>query len=42
MDYYEKHRKVFEHIATLPPLPITETAPRSDVILRQIREEEAR
>jgi hypothetical protein len=41
-DYLSKHLAVFEEIAQLPPIPITETAPRADVILAQIREEEAR
>ena len=41
-DYLSKHLAVFEEIAQLPPLPITEASPRADVILAQIREEEAR
>ena len=42
VDYLTRRSKVFEEIAQLPPIPITETAPRTDIILAQIREEEAR
>jgi hypothetical protein len=41
-DYAAHHRRVFEELAKLPPIPISETAPRADIILAQIREEEAR
>lgn len=42
VDYLEKHKRVLERISKLPPIPITETAPRADIILAQIRAEEAR
>ena len=42
IDYVAKRKAIFERINKLPPIPITETAPRTDVILAQIREEEAR
>ncbi|MBE6470533.1 MAG: hypothetical protein Q3963_03500 [Coriobacteriaceae bacterium] len=41
-DYAARHRKAFEELAKLPPIPLSETAPRADIILAQIREEEAR
>ena len=42
VDYIAKRKATFERISKLPPIPITETAPRTDIILAQIREEEAR
>ena len=42
VDYIAKRQAIFDRISKLPPIPITETAPRSDIILAQIREEEAR
>ena len=42
VDYVSRRTRIFEEIAQLPPIPITDTAPRTDVILAQIREEEAR
>lgn len=42
VDYVAKRKAVFDRISKLPPIPITETAPRADIILAQIREEEAR
>lgn len=42
VDYISRRARIFEEIAQLPQIPITETAPRTDVILAQIREEEAR
>lgn len=42
IDYAAKHRKVFEELEKLPPIPISDRAPRADIILAQIREEEAR
>jgi hypothetical protein len=41
-DYLAKRRAIFERLEKLPPLPITKTAPRADILLAQIREEEAR
>ncbi|MDO4532522.1 MAG: hypothetical protein Q4C36_02245 [Coriobacteriia bacterium] len=41
-DYLGQFRKVMEEISELPPIPISERCPRADVILAQIREEEAR
>ena len=42
IDYRERRKKVFEKIREFPPIPIDEERPRSDVLLAQIREEEAR
>ena len=42
IDYAEKHRKVFEEIHKLRPIPIDEDRPSAVELLRQIREEEAR
>jgi len=42
VDYLAKHMRALERISKLPSIPITETAPRADIILAQIREEEAR
>ncbi|MBP3866203.1 MAG: hypothetical protein J6D25_00115, partial [Eggerthellaceae bacterium] len=42
VDYVAKRKAAFERISKLPPIPITETAPRADIILAQIRAEEAR
>ena len=41
-DYVADLRETFELIDELPPIPISERSPRADVILAQIREEEAR
>lgn len=41
-NYLERRIKVFEAIASLRPIPISEKTPCTDEILRQIREEEAR
>lgn len=41
-NYLERRKKVFERIAKLRPIPISEKAPNTADILRQIREEEAR
>ncbi len=35
----ERRRKLFARIESRKPIPITETAPRANVILAQIREE---
>lgn len=42
VDYLSQFRKVMEEISEFPPIPISERCPRTDVILAQIREEEAR
>ena len=42
VDYAERHRRVFERITSRPPIPVSEDRPRADVMLAQIREEEAR
>lgn len=41
-NYLERRKKVFDRIAKLRPIPISEKAPNTADILRQIREEEAR
>lgn len=38
-DYLARRKEVFERIDELPPLPVTDRLPRSDVLLREIREE---
>ena len=42
VDYGERRRKVFERIESHPPIPISEDRPRADILLAQIREEEAK
>lgn len=41
-NYLERRKKVFERIAKLRPIPLSEKAPNTADILRQIREEEAK
>ena len=41
-DYLARRREVFDRIRELPPIPVSEIAPRVDAILARIREEEAR
>ena len=42
IDYAERHRKKFERIAALPPLPHGDGIPSAAEMIRQIRDEEAR
>ena len=41
-DYLARRREVLELLSELPPIPVSEKAPSTAEILRQIREEEAR
>lgn len=41
-DYAADLRETLQLIDELPPIPISERSPRADIILAQIREEEAR
>ena len=41
-DYLSRFRRVMDEISEFPPIPISERCPRTDVLLAQIREEEAR
>ena len=40
-DYLSRFRRVMDEISEFPPIPISERCPRTDVLLAQIREEEA-
>lgn len=40
--YVEKRKRIFKELEKLPPIPVSELAPSSDVLLAEIREEEAR
>lgn len=42
IDYLSRRRETFARIEGLPTVAITDSAPRADVILAQVREEEAR
>lgn len=42
VDYTEHHRRVWEEIKKHPSVPISDTRPRADILLAQIREEEMR
>lgn len=42
VDYIAKRKRIFKELEKLPPIPVSELAPSSDVLLAEIREEEAR
>ncbi len=42
IDYAKRHEEAFARIRQLPPVPISASRPRGDVLVAQIREEEAR
>ena len=42
VNYAEKRRKLFAEIRKMRKIPISEDRPRADIMLAQIREEEAR
>ena len=42
VDYIAKRKRIFKELEKLPPIPVSELAPSSDVLLAEIRAEEAR
>lgn len=40
--YLERRNKAFERLSKLPPIPISDRSPRADILLAQVREEDAR
>ena len=42
VDYAKRREEAFARIRQLPPIPVSASRPRADVLLAQIRKEEAR